>query len=58
MTLATLPQATFDPDTSTTTCSRTVRVPLSLNKKRRVVGLSFGCVGGRQLVVLGVRVHH
>ncbi|KAI9568667.1 ribosomal protein S5 domain 2-type protein [Boletus coccyginus] len=42
----TLPQATFDPDTSTTTCSRTVRAPLSLNKNRRVVGLSFGCVGG------------
>lgn len=41
----TLPQATFDPDTSTTTCSRTVRAPLSLNKNRRVVGLSFGCVG-------------
>ncbi|KAF8434861.1 ribosomal protein S5 domain 2-type protein [Boletus edulis BED1] len=42
----TLPQATFDLDTSTTTCSRDVHVPLSLNKIRRVVGLSFGCVGG------------
>ncbi|KAG6379753.1 ribosomal protein S5 domain 2-type protein [Boletus reticuloceps] len=37
---------TFDLDTSTTTCGRDVRVPLSLNKIRRVVGLSFGCVGG------------
>ncbi|KAG9311642.1 ribosomal protein S5 domain 2-type protein [Chiua virens] len=42
----TLPQATFDTDASTTTCSRTVRVPLSLNKHRRIAGLSFGCVGG------------
>ncbi|KAG8216539.1 ribosomal protein S5 domain 2-type protein, partial [Butyriboletus roseoflavus] len=42
----TLPQATFDPDTTTTMCSRTIRVPLSLNKNRRVVSLSFGCVGG------------
>lgn len=52
MMLATLPQATFDPDTSRTTCSRTIRVPLSLNKNRMVVGLSFGCVGGRSLAVL------
>ncbi|KAF8551443.1 hypothetical protein OG21DRAFT_1369250, partial [Imleria badia] len=42
----TLPQATFDPDTSTTTCSRTTRVPLSLVTSRRVVGLSFGTFGG------------
>jgi exosome complex component RRP43 len=44
---ATLPQATFDPDTSGTTYSRAVRVPLSLNTSRMVVGLSFGWVGGR-----------
>lgn len=55
VTLATLPQATFDPDTTTATCSRTIRVPLSLNKNRRVVGLSFGCVGGRSLAVLCLR---
>ncbi|KIK97395.1 hypothetical protein PAXRUDRAFT_136375 [Paxillus rubicundulus Ve08.2h10] len=42
----TLPQATFDPTTSGTMCSRAVRVPLSLNTSRMVVGLSFGCVGG------------
>ncbi|KIJ08640.1 hypothetical protein PAXINDRAFT_158082 [Paxillus involutus ATCC 200175] len=42
----TLPQATFDPDTSGTTYSRAVRVPLSLNTSRMVVGLSFGWVGG------------
>ncbi|KAF9225023.1 hypothetical protein BS17DRAFT_779465 [Gyrodon lividus] len=42
----TLPDATFDPNTSRTTCSRTARVPLALNTSRRVVGLSFGCVGG------------
>ncbi|KIJ16523.1 hypothetical protein PAXINDRAFT_113706 [Paxillus involutus ATCC 200175] len=42
----TLPQATSDPNTSGTTYSCAVRVPLSLNTNRMVVGLSFGCVGG------------
>ncbi|KIJ64950.1 hypothetical protein HYDPIDRAFT_153849 [Hydnomerulius pinastri MD-312] len=42
----TLPEAKFDPDTSLTTCSRAVRVPLSLNTSRKVVGVSFGCIGG------------
>ncbi|KAF9230399.1 hypothetical protein BU15DRAFT_57267, partial [Melanogaster broomeanus] len=34
--LATLPNATFDPSTPPTTCSRTVRVPLSLDTSPRV----------------------
>ncbi|KAF9233606.1 ribosomal protein S5 domain 2-type protein [Melanogaster broomeanus] len=46
----TLPNAIFDPSTSRTTCSRAVRIPLSLDTSRRVVGLSFGCIGGSTLV--------
>ncbi|KAH7887268.1 ribosomal protein S5 domain 2-type protein [Phlebopus sp. FC_14] len=42
----TLPQATYDPDTCLTTCTRSPRVPLALQADRRVVGLSFGWVGG------------